>query len=70
MPITSRDKKERDQFHSDYCGRVVERRFAWLVRFRRLAIDCEALALSLKGMYLAAFAFGMLPYLASLPGSA
>jgi transposase len=48
---------------------VVERSFAWLVRFRRLAKDYERLASTLKGMHLAAFAFVMLAHLASLPGS-
>jgi len=49
---------------------LVERSFAWLVRFRRLAKDYERLATTLKGMHLAAFAFVMLAHLASLPGSA
>ena len=35
---------------------VVERSFAWLARFRRLAKDYERLASTLKGMHLAAFA--------------
>jgi transposase len=39
---------------------VVERSFAWLTRFRRLAKDYERLASTLKGMHLAAFAFVML----------
>ena len=36
---------------------VVERSFAWLARFRRLAKDYERLAATLAGMHLAAFAF-------------
>jgi transposase len=39
---------------------VVERSFAWLARFRRLAKDYERLAATLAGMHLAAFAFIML----------
>jgi transposase len=39
---------------------VVERSFAWLARFRRLARDYERLASTLAGMHLAAFAFVML----------
>ena len=42
---------------------VVERSFAWLARFRRLAKDYERLASTLKGMHLAAFAFIMLAHL-------
>ena len=48
---------------------VVERSFAWLARFRRLAKDYERLASTLKGMHLAAFAFVMLARLANWPGS-
>ncbi len=39
---------------------VVERTFAWLARFRRLAKDYERLASTLRGMHLAAFAIVML----------
>src|SRR5437588_3125800 len=39
---------------------VVERSFAWLARFRRLAKDYERLATTLRGMHLAAFAILML----------
>jgi transposase len=39
---------------------VVERSFAWLTRFRRLAKDYERLVSTLKGMHLAAFAIVML----------
>jgi transposase len=49
---------------------VVERSFAWLTRFRRLAKDYERLASTLKGMHLAAFAFVMLARLANWNGSA
>jgi len=49
---------------------VVERSFAWLTRFRRLAKDYERLASTLKGMHLAAFAFVMLARLANWDGSA
>jgi transposase len=49
---------------------VVERSFAWPARFRRLARDYERLASTLRGMYLAAFAFVMLARLANWPGSA
>ena len=49
---------------------VVERSFAWLTRFRRLAKDYERLALTLKGMHLAAFAIVMLARLANWNGSA
>jgi transposase len=49
---------------------VVERSFAWLARFRRLAKDYERLASTLKGMHLAAFAFVMLARLANWPESA
>ena len=48
---------------------VVERSFAWLVRFRRLAKDYERLASTLKGMHLAAFAIVMLARLANWDGS-
>jgi transposase len=50
--------------------RVVERSFAWLTRFRRLAKDYERLASTLRGMHLAAFAFVMLARLANWKGSA
>ncbi len=49
---------------------VVERSFAWLARFRRLAKDYERLASTLRGMHLAAFAFVMLARLANWPESA
>jgi transposase len=49
---------------------VVERSFAWLARFRRLARDYERLASTLKGMHLAAFAIVMLARLANWTGSA
>ena len=49
---------------------VVERSFAWLARFRRLARDYERLASTLRGMHLAAFAIVMLARLANWPESA
>ena len=49
---------------------VVERSFAWLTRFRRLAKDYERLASTLEGMHLAAFAFVMLARLMNWPESA
>jgi transposase len=49
---------------------VVERSFAWLARFRRLAKDYERLASTLKGMHLAAFAFVMLARLMNWTESA
>jgi transposase len=49
---------------------VVERSFAWLARFRRLAKDYERLACTLKGMHLAAFAIVMLARLANWNESA
>ncbi|HEY7194300.1 MAG TPA: IS5 family transposase [Gemmatimonadales bacterium] len=49
---------------------VVERSFAWLTRFRRLAKDYERLASTLKGMHLAAFAILMLSRLMNWNGSA
>jgi transposase len=49
---------------------VVERSFAWLARFRRLAKDYERLASTLKGMHLAAFAIVMLAKLANWTQSA
>ena len=49
---------------------VVERSFAWLTRFRRLAKDYERLASTLKGMHLAAFAIVMLARLVSWSESA
>ena len=48
---------------------VVERSFAWLARFRRLARDYERLASTLRGMHLAAFAFVLLARLANWPES-
>lgn len=48
---------------------VVERSFAWLARFRRLARDYERLASTLRGMHLAAFAIVMLARLARWPES-
>jgi len=39
---------------------VVERRFAWTARFRRLARDYERLDTTLKGLHLLAFATLML----------
>jgi len=49
---------------------VVERSFAWLTRFRRLAKDYERLASTLRGMHLAAFAMLMLARLVNWNGSA
>lgn len=49
---------------------VVERSFAWLTRFRRLAKDYERLASTLKGMHLAAFAMLMLARLVNWNASA
>jgi transposase len=49
---------------------VVERSFAWLARFRRLARDYERMASTLKGMHLAAFAIVMLARLVNWSGSA
>jgi transposase len=49
---------------------VVERSFAWLARFRRLAKDYERLASTLKGMHLAAFAIVMLARLTNWTESA
>jgi len=49
---------------------VVERSFAWLARFRRLARDYERMASTLKGMHLAAFAIVMLARLVKWDGSA
>jgi transposase len=49
---------------------VVERSFAWLARFRRLARDYERLASTLKGMHLVAFAIVMLARLANWTESA
>ena len=49
---------------------VVERSFAWLARFRRLAKDYERLASTLAGMHLAAFTFIMLARLFRLDESA
>ena len=49
---------------------VVERSFAWLTRFRRLAKDYERLASTLRGMHLAAFAILMLARLVNRPESA
>lgn len=49
---------------------VVERSFAWLARFRRLARDYERLASTLKGMHLAAFAIVMLARLMNWKESA
>ncbi len=46
---------------------VVERSFAWLARFRRLARDYERLASTLKGLHLAAFAILMLARLVNSP---
>ena|ERR1700722_13898618 len=48
---------------------VVERSFAWLTRFRRLAKDYERLAATLKTMHLAAFAILMLARLVNWDGS-
>ena len=44
---------------------VVERSFAWLARFRRLARDYERLATTLAGLHVVAFACVMLRRLAS-----
>ena len=44
---------------------VVERSFAWLARFRRLARDYERLADTLRGLHFVAFAIIMLRRLAS-----
>ena len=49
---------------------VVERSFAWLARFRRLAKDYERLASTLKGTHLAAFAIIMLARLVNWSESA
>ena len=45
---------------------VVERSFAWLARFRRLARDCERLPEMLAGFHLVAFGTIMLTRLAAL----
>jgi len=39
--------------------RVVERSFAWMARFRRLALDYECLAETLAGLHFIAFAMLM-----------
>ena len=49
---------------------VVERSFAWAVRFRRLAKDYERLASTLAGMHLAAFVCVMLARLMGIGESA
>lgn len=49
---------------------VVERSFAWMARFRRLARDYERLATTLRGLHLAAFAFLLLTRLANWEQSA
>src|SRR5260370_33988463 len=49
---------------------VVERSFAWLTRFRRLAKDYERLASPLTGMHLAAFPFCLLARLTNWNWSA
>lgn len=49
---------------------VVERSFAWAVRFRRLAKDYERLASTLAGMHLAAFVCVMLAQLMAIGESA
>jgi transposase len=49
---------------------VVERSFAWLTRFRRLARDYERRASTPKGMHLAAFAFVMPARVANWNGGA
>jgi transposase len=49
---------------------VVERSFAWLARFRRLAKDYERLASTLAGMHLAAFVCLMLTRLMGIGESA
>lgn len=49
---------------------VVERTFAWAVRFRRLAKDYERLASTLAGMHLAAFVCVMLARLMGMGESA
>ena len=49
---------------------VVERTFAWAVRFRRLAKDYERLASTLAGMHLAAFVCVMLARLMAMGESA
>ena len=48
---------------------VVERSFAWLARFRRLAKDYERLSATVKGLHVAAFAFVMLARLVNWPES-
>lgn len=47
---------------------VVERRFAWLSRFRRLARDDERIPHTLGGLQFAAFVRLLLPKLLSLVG--
>lgn len=49
---------------------VVERSFAWMTRFRRLAKDYERLDTTLRGLHLAAFAYIMLTRLATWGQSA
>ena len=48
---------------------VVERSFAWAVRFRRLAQDYERLPQTLKGIHFIAFAILMTSRLITLPTS-
>jgi transposase len=45
---------------------VVERSFAWMARFRRLATDYERLATTLAGLHYVAFACVLLGRLATL----
>ncbi len=47
---------------------VVERSFAWVSRFRRLARDYERLPATLAGLHFAAFVCLLLPKLLSLIG--
>jgi transposase len=49
---------------------VVERSFAWVSRFRRLARDYERLPTTLAGLHVAAFVCLLLPKLISLIGGA
>jgi transposase len=49
---------------------VVERSFAWMTRFRRLAKDYERLDTTLRGLHLAAFAYIMLTRLTTWGQSA
>jgi transposase len=70
MRATARKERRHDTHKSSKrCyGWVLERSFAWVSGFRRLARDYERLPTTLVGLHFATFVYLLLPKLLSLLG--